>query len=216
MEKVKYLFIFIITFLIGILGITGFIFTQKSPAKPITNIIQTVAKPDFSIANSPSESIRGSVKQMSGDVFWQSRVATNSSQINSLIFLQQGEEIQTKDNGNLVLEFPNIINMTVSPKTQIDFVQTLPQEFVISIASGSADIKKLSDTPVSIRSYHLLIRQNTGDLSLNVDIEKGITSLNVISGSVTASYNDLDLTSHVIDFTGGQKANFNDATRSFE
>ena len=196
--------------MIGVLGVIIYGILQKNPGKPVASIIQTVTKPNFDIAIAPSESIRGSIKQMTGEVFWQSRTATESSQINSLISLQQGEEIQTKENGNLTMEFPNVTNMVIAPKTQIDFVQTLPTEFVMSIASGSANFKKLNETPVSIRSYHLLVRQNSGEIGINVDTEKGFTNLNIISGSVTVAYNDLNLDSHVTDFTAPKKVSFND------
>ncbi len=177
---------------------------------------EKILEPDFSIAVAPSESIRGNIKQMTGNVFWQSRTATESAFLTSLITLQQGEEIQTKENSSLIVEFPNVINIAILPKTQIDFVQTLPVEFVTSIASGSATFKKLSDIPVSVRSYHLLVKQNSGEVSMSIDTDNGITHLNIISGSVTLAYNDLDLTSHVANFTASQKINFNDATREIE
>ena len=214
----KHFFIFALFFLVGVLGIITYGILQKNPGKPVTSIIQTVAKPNFDIAVAPSESIRGSIKQMTGDVFWQSRTATESSQIPFDFAqghgLQQGEEIQTKENGNLTIEFPNVTNVVIAPKTQIDFVQTLPTEFVMSIASGSANFKKLSETPVGIRSYHLLVRQNSGEIGINVDTEKGFTNLNIISGSVTVAYNDLNLDSHVVDFQAGKKVSFNDGTRT--
>ena len=121
----KSIFYFLCFFFIGVLGVITYGILQKNPGKPVTSIIQTVTKPNFDIAVAPSESIRGNIKQMTGDVFWQSRTATESSQIPFDWFdsahhksaqghgLQQGEEIQTKENGNLTIEFPSVDRKSV-------------------------------------------------------------------------------------------------------
>jgi hypothetical protein len=212
---VKYLFIFLLTFLLGILGVIGYGILRKSPGKPIANIIQNATKPTFSIENAPSESIKGLVTQMNGNVFWESRTATEASQIKSAITLQQGEEVQTGENGNVDIQFPKEVSIRIEPKTQIDFVQTLPINFVASIASGSAEFKKLSNVPVTIRTYHLLTKVD-GAMSVNVDETKEIIRIKVISGSITTAFNDRNLDSHVANFNSPREIIFNDLTRRFE
>lgn len=152
---------------------------------------------------------------MSGDVYRQSRVATQESQIVSPIEIQQGEEIRTTQTGNLSVDFPNIAQIKLSPKTQIDFVQTLPADFVTLVSSGSAEFVKTGDAPVSIRSFHLLVRQDSGDLAISVDTDNSLVNLNILKGSITVAYNDLNLVSKVLTYGEGQKVTFNDLTRNF-
>ena len=212
----KYFVLFIIFLVIGFTSVLGYrLFTTRT-SEPITNIINNITQPGFSVEEAPSQSIRGSIKEMSGEVNWVSRTATEGAKITSLQALQQGEEIQTGENGTFLAEFPNESTIRIQPKTQIDFVQTLPIDFVTSIASGSATFTKLSDIPVSIRAMHLLIRQNSGEISVGIDSDNSLVSVNVVSGSIRVAFNDLNLNSQVIDFSAGKKIIFNDTTRRIE
>lgn len=217
--RFKFAFLFLTAFLVGILTVIVYGLITKNPNKPvkdeISSIIQTVTKHPFSVEEAPSESIRGTITQMSGVVQLESRVATQSSIISSPKEIQQGEEIQTQVNGNVNIEFPNMASLKVSPQTQIDFIQTLPANFVVSLASGSAEFTKLSNIPVTVRAMHLLIKQNVGVLAVGVDQTNGLVNLTIILGSATVAFNDTSLNSHVLDFHSGQKVIFNDLTRQF-
>ncbi len=210
----KYLFVFLLTFLLGTLGVIGYGILRKSPGKPIQNIIETASKPEFSIENAPSESIKGSIASMAGDIYWESRTATVSSLIKNDVTLQQGEQIQTGDNGNMNIDFGREILIKVEPKTQISFVQTLPINFVSSIASGSAEFKRLSSTPITVRALHLLIKVDS-DVVISIDQDNSLVNLNVKNGMVTAAYNDEDLNSHTVNFNAPKIITFNDLTREF-
>lgn len=213
----NFVFLFILFILLGVLIVTGYGIVRKNPRRPIANIIETATKPSYTIENAPSETIKGNIIQMTGNVNWESRTATKSSPItNPAPIIQQGEEIDTQDNGQVSLDFPGAVSMTIAPKTQIDFVQTLPANFVFSIASGSAEFKTLSTIPVTVRAFHLLVKQNNGDVGVAIDEVNGLIDLNIMSGSVTAAYNDLNLNSHEVNFVSGQKASFNEALRRFE
>lgn len=212
----KYFILFVIFLVIGFTSVLGYKLVTTKTNGSITNIINNITKPGFSIDEAPSESIRGNIKDISGDVSWISRTATEGAKLASTTVLQQGEEIQTGENGNLLIEFPSESLIKVQPKTQIDFIQTLPVEFVTSIASGSATFTKISNVPVSIRAMHLLIRQNSGELSIGIDSDKSIVNINVLSGSIRVAYNDLNLNSQVLDFSEGKKITFNDTTRTVE
>ncbi len=212
----KKVLLFIIFFLLGVLVVIGYTLFRRSPGKPIDNILQTVAKPQFSVENAPSETIKGNITQMTGKIMRESRAATESSEIKTPVILQQGEQIRTGEDGNLSVEFGKAASIKIEPKTQIDFVQTLPVSFVVSIASGSAQFKKLSNIPVSVRSYHLLIKQEIGEMAVSLDLDRGLTNIKLLSGSIVAAYNDINLTSHVDNFNAPQEISFNDSTRMFE
>jgi len=212
----KKILLFLLFFGIGILGVMGYKLVKKSPGKPIENILQTVTKPVFSVKDAPSEAVKGTILQMTGEVRWESREATEAAQITSPVIVQQGERIQTGENGNLSIEFPKASLISISPKTQIDFIQTLPINFVVDIASGSASFKKLTDYPVSMRALHLLVDQKSGEVSVGVDEENGVVNVNIISGAIMVAFNDVNLVSQVVGFEAPQRISFNDSSRSFE
>lgn len=169
----------------------------------------------FSLENAPSESLKGKITSMTGSVLWMDRVATESSKLAGTEIIQQGEQISTSDNGNIVIQFNESVEIDISPKTQIDIVQTLPNGLVFSQASGSAVFKKQSKLPVSIRVFHLLI-ENGGVVSVSVDKNIMTTTITANLGDSTVAFNDLDNTSNVIKVPQGKKFIFADDTRQGE
>lgn len=212
----KRVLLFLIFFLIGLVSFTAYSLLRKNPGKPVNNIVETVVTPPFSIENPPSESVKGTITGMSGEVLWQSRTASEASRITSPQAIQQGETIQTGDTGNLTVNFPNEAEIKALSQTQIDLVQTLPVNFVASIASGSAQFTKTGSAPITIRALHLLIKIVQGTLSLGVDEKNSLVNFSVINGSIQVAFNNLDLVSNVITFDQNQRHTFNDLTRSFE
>lgn len=210
----KFVGIFIIFFVLGLFGVVGYKILTTKPTKdgPIVPLPIKTAINDFSIELPPTDSIKGNIISSSGEIYWISRIATDEAKLTTKT-LQQGESIRTAKDGSLTIEFPTQAQIQVNNETQIDFAQTLPVSFLINIASGSANVKKL-EKPVSIRAMHLLIRQNSGELEIGVDSENALINLNIKSGSITTSYNDLNLVTHTNDFNVG-KVIFNNATRSF-
>ena len=195
----------------------GYGIVKKSPGKPISNIIQTVTKPSYTIENAPSDSISGTITALNGNVDFQSRIATEAATI-SIPYpaIEQGEMLQTEENATTAVTFRDTAAIQIDPKTEIDFVQTLPINFVLSQASGSALIKKTGSVPISIRALHLLVKQNSGELGIGVDTDNGLVNLNIVTGSVTVAYNDTELVSHEFDLASGKRFTFNDLTRTFD
>ncbi|CAN5281734.1 hypothetical protein BH10PAT1_BH10PAT1_6580 [soil metagenome] len=212
----KFVIVFIISTLIGVGGVFAYHHFTMHPNEPITNIVNTISQPEFKIENAPVGSVRGNILQMNGGIQWTSRTATEASELKTAIVLQQGESIQTEKNSNINIEFPNETLISVNPETQIDFIQTLPDNFVASIASGSANFKKTAVAPVSVRAMHLLTNLNDGEMYVEIDSDNSLVNINILSGSITVAYNDNNLESHVFNFVSGQKITFNDVTRSFE
>src|SRR5258708_40366052 len=93
--KLRLILIFVFFVLIGIISVIFYKLLAKSPGKQITNIIQNVVKPTYSVENAPSESMHGTITKMSGNIKWESRVATEAAAITTSPVLQQGEEINT-------------------------------------------------------------------------------------------------------------------------
>lgn len=207
----KNLLLFIISILIGgivAVGYYRFIVDKKSILSPISQNKESA----FSIANPPKQSITGKIISMTGMVEWESRVATQPAQIVKPVPIQQGENLITKDDGNVSVTFDNIGNIKLLPKTEVDFVQTLPLNFVVNQKSGTAVYTKTGTVPFSIRSLHLLVTI-TGEIKLAIDEEEPTITINVNEGKATIAYNDLQNISHVLTIDQGESFVFDDQNR---
>lgn len=166
----------------------------------------------FSLEKAPSQSTKGKITSMSGSVKWLSRVATQSATLNPTTQIQQGEQVSTEESGKLSINFDNKLNIIISPKTQIDIIQTLPDNLVFNQASGSAVYEKTGSYPVSIRSRHILI-ENGGSVSVSVDQSGPIITITSISGNSKLAFNDAEYISTIVDLIEGKVYVFNDDTR---
>jgi len=215
----KFFKYFSIIILVAGLGfILGF-FVLKNINKKLpvilTPTIISIATPsdsNFSLENAPSESLRGQITKMIGNIDWQGRTATESARIVSPISIQQGENLITEENATLSLNFPNICTVNFSPKTEIDVIQTLPAGLVFTQITGVGEYIKTGDDSVSVRSLNLLTEVD-GDSLISINPKKPIITLSIKSGSIVAAYNDLKYNSHEVTVTAGHTYTFNSSTR---
>jgi len=214
----KKIILFLVPFLITIIAVVGYFkLTQRISAISIPNLPKVsfsdlVKFSRFSLEKAPSQSLVGTITSMSGEVEYESRIATEAAKINSPVQVQQGESLKTGLDGKLVLSFDKVAEIDISSDTLVGIVQTLPADMVFSQNSGTAEYKKLADTPVTIRSLHLLI-ENNGDVTVSIDKIKPIITVTVNSGTATFAYNNIDNISRVLTLESGKKLTFNDDTR---
>lgn len=205
--------LFIIFFIIGVAGGVGFKLWRNN--KP-TNTIKSVAKqqePQLDLKQAPKESIRGVIESMTGEIKWQSRIATEASNLTKPVPIQQGETLQSEDDGKISIAYENSGSFTLSPNSKIEIIQTLPVNFVFDQKKGTITYEGNQKTPFSIRSFHLITKINEGTIEINVDDIKHIIEINVINGSATLGYNNLDYESKVIMLEKDQKFIFDDDNR---
>lgn len=214
----KKIFLFIIPFLITTILVVGYfkltqkILTISIPNIPSVSFSDLVKFSRFSLEKAPSQSLVGTITSMSGEVEYESRIATEAAKINSPVQVQQGESLTTGVDGKLILTFDKAVEINMSVESSVGVVQTLPADMVFSQNSGTAEYKKLADTPVTIRSLHLLI-ENNGDVTVSIDKIKPIITVTINSGSATFAYNNTSNVSRVINIGAGKKLIFNDDTR---
>jgi hypothetical protein len=207
----KHVAIFVLYFSLGVFLIFSY--------KKINQILNSqqlktpLAESAFSLNSAPSESLKGTIVFLSGDVSWQSRIATEASLISKPMQIQQGEEIVTKENGQAVVVFSNIANIVISPKTNVNFIQTLPNNILIGQNSGTVDYKKLGDNPLSVRSQDLLIKINQGEISVSVSEKQPYITVDVKEGSITVGYNDLSFLTKVVDVAANKRLIFRTDTK---
>ena len=221
---IKKILLFLIPFLITTFLVVGYFkLTQKIstiniPSLPNISFSDLVKVSRFSLSKAPSESLVGDITNMQGIVKFQDRVATESAILTSpIVDVQQGESFETGSNGSFGLAFPSLSDnpkaeITVSPNTNLNIVQTLPADLVFSQTTGVAEYRKLADIPVTIRSLHLLI-EDDGDITITLDDSAPFVTVVVNSGSATVAYNNISNISRVLTVNAGQKLTFNDHTR---
>lgn len=168
----------------------------------------------FYLDTAPTQSLKGAIVSLSGNVFWQSRIATEPAQVKKPIELQQGEAVITKDDGRATIVFNNKLNASVSPKTEVDLIQTLQENILLEQDTGNAIYDNLSDASFSIRSRNLLIRVNNGSISLSVDNTNPFITVYVKKGSVTAAYNDVNYITRLFTITQGNSLIFETDTKT--
>lgn len=209
----KDLLLFVITICVGLFLMVGYItFIKKSQVLPVPNLQTIFRSSSFSLEKAPSESLIGKITGMNGDVLWQSRTATDSSKLTSLIDIQQGESLTTNEKGSATVVFDKNLEIDIGEKSVVEFAQTLPANIVLVQSSGAVEYKKVGVVPVSIRVLHLLI-EDGGDILISVDEQKPIATAMVISGSAIFSYNDINNVTSVTTVPAGKKLIFNDDTR---
>lgn len=168
----------------------------------------------FNIANSPQESKIGIIVSMSSDIKWESRVATAPATIITPVPIKQGERLVTGDQGNVVINFEDTGSLSVSPKSDVSFIQTLPADFVVNQTQGNVKYTQTGQTPISVRSYHLLIRLTSGSVEVSIDDKKSEVNLTSIKGEVVTAFNDINNVSTVVTLNTGKMYAFNDGQRT--
>ena len=168
----------------------------------------------FSLSNAPLDSLKGNVASVSGKVGFVSRIASFATLINSSIKIEQGEEIDTYGNGETNIVFPKIGTIDVSANSQINFIQTLPQNFVVWQKQGLAVYSKNGDIPVSIVTGNLLINLESGKSTISLDKKTKDITVSVSSGSATVAFTSLNNNTKVLTLKKGDIYIFRDNART--
>lgn len=172
-----------------------------------------LAASSFSLNNAPSKSLRGTIVSLFGDVGWQSRIATEPAQITKPMQIQQGEKIVVKEEGLAHVAFSRIVDIAIYPKTEIDFIQTLPSNILIEQNSGKSDYIKINNNSLSIRSLGLLIKIIQGEITVSVSENQPYITVDIKKGSITAGYNDLDYTTQTLSVSSHERLIFRTDTK---
>lgn len=215
---IKKIILFLIPFLITSVLVVGYFkLTQKIssislPSLPTVSFSDLVKLSRFSLDKAPSESLVGNIASITGEVGYESRIATESAKINSPVSVQQGESLTTGTDGALILNFKDAVDIKLDNNSGINVVQTLPADLVFQQTIGSVEYKKLGSVPVTIRVGRLIV-ENLGDVKILFTKDSPVTTIIVINGSVTVAYNNLYNISRVIDVETGQTLKFYESNR---
>jgi hypothetical protein len=196
----KVFFSFLVMFILSA-GIMFFL-TNK-PVEKNEALVKPISTSAFSMEDAPSESLRGHIASMSGDVLWQSRVATEPAQLVAQRDIMQGENLVTKDTGTLELIYQNVADIIVDQDSEIDIVQALPASIVITQQNGNVTYKKSGSIPLAVKISGLLVSLEEGTVTITFD--NANTSVNVVAsnGKAKVAYTDSDNTSEVTEVETG-------------
>lgn len=167
----------------------------------------------YSLQKAPSDSLQGTIASMSGTVDWLSRTANKTIQLRTPRAIQQGEEISTGVNGNVVVRIQNEASLLLYPNTHVSIIQLLPQNLVFVQDKGSVHYENTLQVPVSVKSLDLVTIITNGFVTLTVDPKKQTVSVTVEKGIVREGYKDLQNTSNVVTVNPGQTFLFDETNR---
>lgn len=173
----------------------------------------TAASEPFSLDKAPTNSVNGRITSLSGAVFWKSRVASVSAVLSPTIQIQQGEEVETKDDGQVAIEFGDGQSVIVFPKSGLNIIQTLPSNLVFQQTDGTVTYKNLSGSPLTIRSLGLITQFVNGEARIIINKKTSVVSVEAVKGSLNSAYNDLKYVTRVVNVAQGKKLTFNNVKK---
>ena len=208
----KNLTVFLITFFVGLALIAVVLknLPQGNDKQLSSPQASQLPQSKFSIEKAPTESLKGQIVSLVGQVGWQSREATEPAALSSPIPFQQGERLTTGDNGRVDLTIGNSVEVKISPLSDLNFAQTLPANVVIGQESGTAELISKDQVPVSVRALHLLVTLTSGDMSVSLASESGRVTVAVNKGVATTAYNSSANLSTVNTVNAGESFSFDD------
>lgn len=212
----KNIFLGILLFFLGTIASLGLFFWKNNSAiQPIiiTDKKNNYPKTNFSLKQAPSDSLRGQISTMSGEIWWQSRVATAPAKLNNPIVIQQGENLIASNSGKLTVEFASVSAVTIFPKSEVEIVQTLPINIVFNQPKGTVQYQVSGVSPVSIRSLNLLVTVNSGLINIDTDEKIGEIVLSLRTGTAKVAYNSPLFVSKVWNLEPGDVFNYDSNNR---
>lgn len=201
--------------IIGLIGLTivGYFLYPKFIFAPKQESIRTS---QFSLTKAPSQSLKGKILDYSGEIFYQSRIATQAAKLTNFnLVVQQGEDYLTKADASLSLLFPNHLQLNLFENTELKIIQTLPKTTVFSQLNGEIKYQTLGEYPISVRTAFLLTDLK-GDVLITRNSENSSVTVKIKSGQARLGYNDLNYKSHTLDLSAGESFIFNYNTRQGE
>lgn len=206
--------VFIVSFLLGVGLIFGFIAWKTQIPKQKLFIPNLTSTTFFSIEKPPTDSIKGTIVSKSGTIFWESRVATEPSELNEIIVVKQGERLITKEKSEIQVNFDQVGNMILSANSDLSFIQTLPSDFVVEQKKGKVEYVLNGITPVTIKIRSAIITKTSGSIQITVTDNDPIVIISILQGTAQIGFNDQDYVSRVFTLREDQIYEYNSDERT--
>lgn len=213
----KFFLSFLLFFIIGFFGTYIYSKTFNKSSQVATGNIFQNKRGNFNLfllINPPAQSLPGNILSLTGQVNWQSRIATTSSPLVKKVNIVQGEKITTGDNSALSVGFGSGILINMSGGSDLSFIQTLPDNFVVGQDSGEIEYTNTKNTSLAVRTGVLLVQFGSGQISVAVNKKTGFVTIIVNKGQAEAAYNDLHYVSQLLAIKEKQSLIFDPVTRT--
>ena len=210
-----FLFVSLIFGLIVFYVYNRFSNTKPKIKSPISQKTLLTPSPSFQIEKAPTEALIGRILIMEGEVLWESRIASQPAKLKQPTALQQGEKIITGNDGKITIRFAKDTDIVVKPQSSLNFAQTLPANLVLVQEKGTVEYSQDSDSlPLSVRVRHLLVRFNSGKMTITALEDNPYVTVSLEQGTAQAAYNDINYISQKITVGSGETLIFDDDTRT--
>jgi hypothetical protein len=177
-----------------------------------------IPKQDLYQRNLPADWLVGIVTDIGPSAQVETRYGTEFKDLTVGTTISLGEDIKTGSNNNslIIVNFPDLIKLKLSSNTRLNFTNTSPQNFLISLNRGGdlTFTTLLDNGSFSITSLHLL-SQFTGATG-SIVVNDNLITIKLTKGSVKLGYNNTDLKTQITDITGPKKIIFNDTIRTLK
>lgn len=208
MRQLLVTLLFLLVGFILVQGAKYFYQLQNPTTSPqLTNATQ------FSLVKAPNQSLQGKIASLSGTVNWLSRVATKTSPPKHLQNIQQGEELSTGKNGQVIVQIKNFVSLAMASESQLNFIQLLPINLILMQDSGIVTYAASGMGTLSIRSHELLTILNKGVVTISIDKEAHTITIEAIKGTLHEGYVDTQGSSKVVTLNQGQSYIFDEIRR---
>ncbi len=199
-------------------GIALSLFFTKNHSVPQSMITIGKKEPSFeptkfSLEDAPGDSIRGNITNLSGDIWYQSRTATEPAKLTEGIPVQQGETWIASGEGKLTVNFNPALTLSLFPKSQVEVIQTLPVNLVFKHDQGVGQYQVSGANPVTIRSFNLIANVDEGLFVIDTDPDTGTIILSLKTGSAKIGYNSPQFDSKVWQLESGDVFTYDSNTR---
>ena len=207
-------------FLFFTIGITSTILyfgkISLGDQKRFENIISPTVTPilTFSLDEAPSKSLVGVVFPVTGNVGIITRTATEAAKIDAKTEIKQGESIVVGTDSTAKLEFSGMLRADIDTDTQLDLIQTLPANIVISQNTGKVTYVKTSEIPLTVRIFRLIVDFTQASIEIEVDAKLNTTRVSILEGDATLAYNNLSGVVVKKQLASGEVFLFSNLTRS--
>lgn len=182
----------------------------------------TISAPTFIPSKSlyqrslPSDWLVGTVTDIGPSAQVETRYGTEFEDLSVGTTISLGEDIKTgpQDDSLVSILFDNFLQFNIGSNTRLNFTNTNPQNFLISLnRGGNLEFDTFTDSgEFSITSLHLL-SSFTG-ASGNVSVDEEYININLTKGSVKIGYNDTDYKTQIQEISAPKKIIYNDETRT--
>ena len=201
--------ILILFFIIGII----FVFMGRIVQVQLRHDIFTPQKSTFTF-KSPERALQGKVRASIGEVQKQPRDDDQLKKINVTEPVLQGDKIVTGKSAALTVQFADTGIVNIKGDSEVNVISLVSANFLMQQVNGTVTYEALGNTPLSVRSMHVLFALQSGIATVETDKDTSKVTLTLTGGKGKIAMIDINNDTHTWDLKAGQRAVINDEEKT--